>query len=117
MTTQVLAKLLHQFSRREAGDRKEAWALAQRVAGYLRWPKVWPDEELAFNMVAQNRVGVARFRCTRSGNLKNHAMISIEKGALPANVWRDLVALGKGKIVDAGSTWNLRTVTRQKKRK
>jgi len=104
MTSTDLAQRFHRHSRRENGDARDAWALARRLAGYLRQPGVRPNEEIAFSLVDGDRVGVSRFR-RGVGASKYFAMISIERGDIPLGTWRRLLKLGTERFVHAGTGW------------
>jgi hypothetical protein len=100
--TNSLAQQLHRASRTEAGMPREAWALARRLAGYLRHPRVGPCEELAFNRLEDGRVGVARFVCSPRGRFRAFAMISVGPAGLPHVVWNHLVQLAQTETVEMG---------------
>jgi len=104
MKTTALAQRFYRHSRRENGDARDAWALARRLAGYIQRPEVEENEEIAFSLVDGDRVGVSRFR-RGVGSSKYFAMISIERGDIPARVWRRLLRLGSERCVHAGTGW------------
>jgi len=101
--TNSLAQKLHRSSRTEAGAPREAWALARRLAGYLRHRRVRPCEELAFNSLEDGRVGVARFVCSPRGRFRVFVMISIGPVRLPRLIWKHLVQLAQTEVVEMGS--------------
>jgi len=100
--TNSLARKLYRGSRTEAGAPREAWALARRLAGYLRHERVGPCEELAFNRLGDGRVGVARFVCNPRGKLRAFVMISIRPAGIPRSIWKHLVRLAQEEVVKMG---------------
>src|SRR4051812_43958568 len=73
-----LAQRLYRAGHSEAGYPRDAWALARRLAGYLRRPRVGPLEELAFCRLGNERLVVSWFRANRRGNLKNFVSLSFK---------------------------------------
>ena len=105
LSTTALAQRLYRSSRTENGYPREAWALARRLAGYLRRPRVSPHEELAFSLEEGDRVGVSRFRCNTRGKLKDFVMLSIERVAIPDSIWDRLTQLAQAEFVEMGEVW------------
>jgi hypothetical protein len=103
--TTSLAQSLYRASRTENGNSRDAWALARRLAGYIRRPRVGPLEELAFCRLEGGRIGVSRFRNTPRGKLKDFIMLSIEADGIPAPVRGRLLELAGAEFVVAGKSW------------
>jgi hypothetical protein len=99
------AQALYRAARVENGDSRGAWALARRIAGYLRTGKIAADEELAFDRDPEDRITVTRFRSDRSGKTKNFVMVSLESAAVPASTWNRLTELSNKRVVVTGSMW------------
>jgi hypothetical protein len=95
----------YRAARVENGDSRGAWALARRIAGYLRTGKIAADEELAFDRDPEDRITVTRFRSDRSGKTKNFVMVSLESAAVPASTWNRLTELSNKRVVVTGSMW------------
>jgi len=102
VNTNSLAQRLYRGSQIEAGVPREAWALARRLAGYLRHPRVGPREELAFSRVEDGRVGVSQFVCSPRGRFRAFVMISIGPVGLPHPIWKRLVQLAQTEVVEMG---------------
>jgi hypothetical protein len=100
-----LAQKLYRASRIENGYPRDAWALARRLAGYLRSPDVKSNEELAFSRDAEGRIGVTRFRCNIRGKTQDFVMISFEPAGLADSIWNRLIKLAATRSVLTGSVW------------
>jgi hypothetical protein len=103
MTSTQVAQKLHRASRIENGAPRDAWALAQRLAAYLESCTVVFNEELAFSLGGDGRVGVARFRLSPRGKTKDFAMISLDASRLSRTLSTRLTDFAQRNLVVTGS--------------
>jgi hypothetical protein len=101
-----MACRLHQVAELENGDRRDAWALSRRLSGFLRNPRVRPDEEFAFSFVGTRRIAVSWFRCDSEGSLRQFVMLSFPKQKLPVLVRRSLQRWSKSGYSVTGNSFS-----------